>query len=205
MAVDAHAPLPPVSTQVERLRELGLGLDADLPEVPGALVAIRHDAVPVDRLAALLTRGKQRGFVVEDMTDVDEFVPIPEVDLPGSPLYLVTGIDRGDELLDWRPAEAHPHLVAAGRSPLTLHEGISWVLQRPEALADNRCFMTIGSRKPKPRGGYDARTPALWISRGTGRDGRERRNAPKVGWCWWNNKHTWLGFASCTERLGAGA
>ncbi|MFD0272242.1 DUF5701 family protein [Streptomyces sp. NPDC127106] len=27
---------------------------------------------------------------------------------------------------------------------------------------------------------------------GTGRDGRERRNAPKVGWCWWGNRHTWL-------------
>ncbi|MGW5065066.1 DUF5701 family protein, partial [Streptomyces cyaneofuscatus] len=28
------------------------------------------------------------------------------------------------------------------------------------------------------------RAPAIWISNGTGRDGGERRNAPKVGWCW---------------------
>ena len=64
-------------------------------------------------------------------------------------------------------------------------------------LEPNRCFMTIGSRKPKAKG-LDARTPAIWISGGTGRDGRERKGAPKVGWCWHNNRHTWLGFASTT-------
>ena len=60
--------------------------------------------------------------------------------------------------------------------------------------------MTVGSRKPKPNGSLDTRTPALWISNGTGRDGKERRNAPKVGWCWAGNRHTWLGFASAAER-----
>ncbi len=60
--------------------------------------------------------------------------------------------------------------------------------------------MTIGSRKPKARGGLDSRTPALWISNGTGRDGTERKAAPKVGWCWAGNRHTWLGFASADAR-----
>ena len=46
----------------------------------------------------------------------------------------------------------------------------------------------------------DARTPALWISNGTGRDGAANRNAPKVGWCWAGNRHTWLGFASAAHR-----
>ncbi|MEU6665540.1 DUF5701 family protein [Streptomyces sp. NPDC046727] len=49
----------------------------------------------------------------------------------------------------------------------------------------------------------EARTPAIWISNGTGRDGRERRDAPKVGWCWAGNRHTWLGFASATGRRTA--
>ena len=40
------------------------------------------------------------------------------------------------------------------------------------------------------------------ISNGTGRDGAQRKNAPKVGWCWWNNRHTWLGFASTAGRIG---
>ena len=59
--------------------------------------------------------------------------------------------------------------------------------------------MTIGTRKRTPKG-LDTRTPALWISGGTGRDGKERKGAPKVGWCWAGNRHTWLGFASATGR-----
>jgi hypothetical protein len=61
--------------------------------------------------------------------------------------------------------------------------------------------MTIGSRLRKVNGTLDARTPALWISNGTGRDGPANRNAPKLGWCWAGNRHTWLGFASASERL----
>lgn len=46
----------------------------------------------------------------------------------------------------------------------------------------------------------DARTPAVWISSGTGHDGAHNRNAPKVGWSWAGNRHTWLGFASAARR-----
>jgi len=65
--------------------------------------------------------------------------------------------------------------------------------------------MTIASRVRKGAR-LDARTPAIWISGGTGRDGRENRDAPKVGWCWAGNRHTWLGFAStgATTRPGEG-
>ena len=62
------------------------------------------------------------------------------------------------------------------------------------------CFLTIGSRPVKAGGRLDARTPALRISNGTGRDGAARRHAPKVGWCWAGNRHTWLGFASAASR-----
>ena len=61
--------------------------------------------------------------------------------------------------------------------------------------------MTIGSRNPTGATQVDARCPAIWISRGTGRDGPTRRNAPKVGWCWAGNRHTWLGHASAASRL----
>lgn len=204
----------PGSRQVERLRTLGLEARLDLQSLdPGpppseqAILAIHHDAVPAADLALLLNRDGKPGFVVEDMTDLAEFVPVPGVmdsatPVPDRPLYWIDGLDRGDDLLNWSPEEAAPELAARGRSPLTLHEGISWLLQHPEILEPNACFMTIGSRKPKarPKGAYDARTPALWISGGTGRDGRERKDAPKVGWCWWRNRHTWLGFASLTSR-----
>ncbi|RSM85893.1 hypothetical protein DMH25_44120 [Streptomyces sp. WAC 01325] len=41
--------------------------------------------------------------------------------------------------------------------------------------------MTIGSRLRKANGTLDARTPAIWISNGTGRDGRERRESGQGG------------------------
>lgn len=141
------------------------------------------------------------------MTDLDEFVPVESVSLPDRPLYVVRGVDRGDAMLNWSPDEAMAAIAAQGRSPLTISEGIGWLLQQPERLEPNRCFMCVASRKPKPasarsgRGGaLDARTPAIWISGGTGRDGRNRRGAPKVGWCWAGNRHTWLGFASASGR-----
>ena len=118
------------------------------------------------------------------MADVDEFTPIPEAAPPADSVYVVTGVDRGDHLANWSPDEALPEIVTAGRTPLTLSEGIHWLLQQPAALERNKCFMTIGSRRRNEKNKLDARTPAIWISNGTGRDGATNRNAPKVGWCW---------------------
>lgn len=192
--------------QVRRLVDLGLppeitDHDPGRPPSDDAVLAIHHDVVPASELAPLLRLGDKPGFVVVDLTDLADFVPIDSVRIPGQPLYWLEGVDRGDDLRDWSSEEAGPELAARGRSPLTVHEGISWLLQQPQMLEPNACFMTIGSRKPKPTGGFDARTPAIWISGGTGRDGRENRGAPKVGWCWWRNRHTWLGFASTTDRV----
>ncbi|NJP49240.1 hypothetical protein HCJ93_03905 [Streptomyces sp. SBST2-5] len=213
----AFAPeLPALTVQAERLIELGVHEIAGLPadrlrsfaktvEVPadpsGTLLAVHPEAAPASALAPLLSREGKPGFVVTDMLDVDEFAPLDSVTLPEGPLYLVTGIDRGDHMADWSPDEALPALTEESRTPLVLTEGLHWVLQQPGALERNHCFMTIGSRLRKANGTLDSRTPAIWISNGTGRDGRERRNAPKVGWCWAGNRHTWLGFASATGRL----
>ena len=63
-----------------------------------------------------------------DLTDLDEFEPIDGLALPTQPLYLVSGVDRGDDLLNWSPDEALPELALRGRRPLTVNEGISWLL-----------------------------------------------------------------------------
>lgn len=101
---------------------------------------------------------------------------------------------------NWSPAEAQNAMSKAGRTPFTVVEGVHWAVQLPAALERNACFMMIGSRRRKAKG-FDARTPALWLSNGTGRDGRDRKGSPKLGWCWWNNRHTWLGFASGARRV----
>ncbi len=201
----------PLSEQVDRLIDLGVpalaGLDPDAFRelavgLPDGVLVVHPDLVPASRLAPLLCLNDKPGFVVVDMPDLDEFAPRADLDVPAAPLYVVAGIDRGDDMLNWSPDEALPAIETRGRTPLTISEGICWLLQEPERLERNRCFMTIASRKPGPRG-LDARTPAIWISGGIGRDGRERKGAPKVGWCWSGNRHTWLGFASATERRAA--
>lgn len=164
------------------------------------VLAIHPDFIPPSRLAPLMTRAGKPGFVVVDMTDLDAFTPVPGVDVPDAPFYWLAGVERGDELRNWSPTEAAAELAARGRSPLTIGEGISWLLQCPERLEPNACFMTIASRLSKPKG-LDSRVPAVWISGGTGRDGRENKGAPKVGWCWANNRHTWLGFGSAASRV----
>jgi uncharacterized protein DUF5701 len=201
--------LPSLPEQAERLIDLGVhnlaGMPVerlrDVPDEPASLLVIHPGLVPASTLAPLLRVNDKPGFVVTDMADVDEFVPIASVTVPNAPLYLVCELDRGDAMANWSPDEALPAIAEAGRTPLTLTEGLHWLLQRPDVLQRNHCFMTIGSRRRKPDGALDARTPAVWISNGTGRDGAVNRNAPKVGWCWAGNRHTWLGFASAGGRL----
>jgi hypothetical protein len=85
------------------------------------------------------------------------------------------------------PEDALPKIESKGRSPLTIEEGIAFVTQFPEAVAPNRGFSLAGSRAG------DRRVMAFWIS----------KKRPKLGWCWAGAPHTWLGTASCGERVGA--
>jgi hypothetical protein len=197
-----------VESQLQRLTGLGVpelaGLDvrrcADgLPDEPGAVLVVHPSLLPAATLATLLWSNGRPGFVVDDLRDLDQFEPAGGVTVPDRPLYLVHDVDRGDDLRNRSPNEALPAIAGRGRSPLTISEGISWLLQEPERLERNHCFMTIGSRKRKGTA-LDTRTPAVWISGGTGRDGKENKGAPKVGWCWAGNRHTWLGFASAAAR-----
>jgi hypothetical protein len=199
---------PPLSEQVQRLIDLGLPAIAGISEEelrtrastlrgrPDSILVVGPDIATPSELAPLLTRGGKRGTVVDDLSDLDDFAAHPQLDACADGFSLVHGLERGDDLANRTPDEALPEIIARGRRPLTINEGISWVLQQPELLAPNHCFMTIASRRRKPDGTLDARVPALWISGGTGRDGRARRGAPKLGWCWAGNRHTWLGHAS---------
>ncbi|MDZ7886767.1 MAG: DUF5701 family protein [Mycobacterium sp.] len=175
------------------------GYAAALPDEPGAVIAVHPRLAAARALAPLLRHDDKAGFVVTDLTDLEAFEPIAGVAIPDTPLYLVHDVDRGDDMRNWSPQESLPVIAERERTPMTIAEGISWLLQEPERLEAQHCFMTIASRKPA-RGGLDARTPAIWISGGTGRDGIANRGAPKVGWCWAGNRHTWLGMASVSRR-----
>jgi hypothetical protein len=200
-----------IAEQIQRLIDAGVAdvanispahlaaLAERLPEEPDAIVAVHPKLVPARQLVALLRNHGKPGFVVADMTDLEHFEPITTIEIPDHSLYLVHDINRGDDMRNWSPNEALPAITQLGRTPLTINEGISWLLQEPKLLEPNHCFMTIGSRK-KTGNRLDTRTPAIWISGGTGRDGTANKHAPKLGWCWADNRHTWLGFAHARNR-----
>ncbi|MFF3867957.1 DUF5701 family protein [Micromonospora sp. NPDC001898] len=180
---------------VTPLRAAAVAGAAELPppteaRVPFLLVVTR-DLVPVpDRLALTTLAGKRRpGFLDKNfpLADLPGFEPVKELELPAGPAYLLFDVDRGEEFRNVTPAAAVDAMAARDRLPITIDEGIALVTQFPAALASNRCFSLVGSRCG------DRRVPALWISQG----------APKLGWCWHGNPHTWLGSASARpERIG---
>jgi hypothetical protein len=167
---------------VERLAELPA--PSGPARVPFVLVAPipRQEAVPL-----LDLRGKP-GFTDMTTDDLARFGPTEHVSVPAGAAYLLADVDTGRASLNVTPDDALPALLAEGRSPLTIDEGIALVMHRPELLRKNNCFSLLGSRCG------DRRVPALWI-KGTGQ--------PRLGWCWAGNPHTWLGSASCGGRLGA--
>lgn len=117
----------------------------------------------------------------------EDFLPTADLGLPAGEAYLLLGLDRGNSTLNEVPVDAKKRLAMQGRSPVTVEEGTCVLLQWPLFLQPNRCFMMLGSRCG------DRRVPAWWLSSG----------APRLGWCWEGNPHTWLGFASCLRRSPA--
>ena len=142
-----------------------------------------------EQLVPLMTLAGGTRAGVLDRNHGDEgltpYRSLPELQVPDDAPYLLVDVDRGEEFCGVRPRDAVQTITSRHRSPLTILEGIVLQLLRPELLQPNRCFMLAGSRRG------DKRVPALWIS----------EKAPKLGWCWEGNPHTWLGTASARERV----
>ncbi|MFF4809391.1 DUF5701 family protein [Micromonospora chersina] len=177
------------------LRGAAAARAADLPaptdgRVPFLLVTTR-ELVPVQERIALTTlAGKRKPGILDrnfPADDLPTFDPIKELEVPAGPAYLVFDVDRGEEYRNQPPSTALADMTERGRLPITIDEGLAFVTLHPPALASNRCFSLVGSRCG------DKRVPALWISQG----------APKLGWCWFGNPHTWLGSATADPvRVG---
>ena len=181
---------PELRDRLEPLRSAAEELEsaASPSRVPFVLVVTRdvvspYDTVPLLRLAGSTKPGRVDRNHGEG--DLDGYHPIEGCEPPAA-AYLLVGVERGEEFCNVRPEDATRTIRRRGRSPLTIDEGIALVAQVPETLEKNKCFMLAGSRR------HDRRVPALWIS----------ERAPKLGWCWDGNPHTWLGTASASERRG---
>jgi hypothetical protein len=153
--------------------------------IPFVLVLPRAALPPSAAVTTLHVNG-HRTTLAKGMDDLDRFAPIDGIDVPEG-LYAAVDVRRGDEYRGRTPEDGLAGIAAERRSPLTLDEGLALVTAHPEALEKNHCFQTPGSRAG------DRRVPGIWLS------GR----APRVGFCWVGNHHTWLGVASCAHRVGA--
>jgi hypothetical protein len=179
--------------QVQALIDRGLIDDGTVAEparpaepVERSVLVLARDVVPVaDAAARIERRGKPVVLGQLEPEDLATYAPIDAVRVPSAPAYLAVDVDLGAESRNVRPEDALRDILAAGRSPLTIDEGIALVLQQPEVIARNWGFSAAGSRRG------DQRVPAFWISEGR----------PKLGWCWDRNPHTWLGTASCAGRV----
>ncbi|OLT11211.1 hypothetical protein BJF79_04680 [Actinomadura sp. CNU-125] len=181
------APLRPVAVDA-----------GNLGHEPGAgrlsfLLVVQRQVVPIEQtMPRTALHGKDKpGFVDRSFEpgSLERFVATEETDLPDGPAYLLFDIERGEEFCGAVPNDAMDTISARGRTLLTIEEGVAMITQFPEVLVKNKCFSLGGSRCG------DRRVPAIWIS----------QKAPKLGWCWEGNPHTWLGMASADHRGGVRA
>ena len=153
-----------------------------------AVLVVTDRLIPVEqRVDALRWNAGDRKGVVDPNhgpEGLKGYRPLPGLDVPDESVYLLVDVERGDSFRGETPDEAVGILESRGRSPLTIDEGVSLAALHPEALESNHCFMLAGSSRG------DRRVPALWIA----------DRAPKLGWCWKGNRHSWLGIASTARR-----
>ncbi|MER6165928.1 DUF5701 family protein [Streptomyces violaceorubidus] len=156
--------------------------------VPFVLV-VGRELAPIERTLPLTTLhgGRLPGFVDRTFEpgSLERFVATGPTRPPGAGgVHLLFDVERGEEFCGVVPGDAMATVAERGRTLLTIEEGVALLTLVPETLVKSKCFSLGGSRCG------DRRVPALWIS----------KRAPKLGWCWEGNPHTWLGMASAGAR-----
>lgn len=152
------------------------------------VIVVKSNLVTLEQAMARTQKDEKNGVTILRPLTSQDFKTTDDVAIPDSMAYLLVDIDRGKENINMSPNEAMKLIKDAGRSPLTINEGIAIVTHCPDFLIKNNCFSLLASRT-----GQDQRVPAIWIN---------AKKEPNLGWCWDGNPHTWLGSASCAKRIG---
>lgn len=151
------------------------------------VIVIKSTLIPIEQMMEKVNLKGQPGITKLYPLTSNDFENVKDIVIPEQNAYLLVDIDRGQETRNMPPQQALPLIQIAGRSPLTIDEGVAIVTQVPHFLMRNNCFSLLASRHQG-----DQRVPALWIN---------AAKSPNLGWCWDGNPHTWLGSASCKSRL----
>jgi hypothetical protein len=178
---DAAAPL---RSKLESLELQDVDLDNGI--LPFVIV-VKSSVTSAEEMMGLVEKDGKKGVTILRPHTSGNFKTIDEIAIPKEEIYILVDIDRGKTNINLPPNEAMAVIKDAGRSPLTIDEGIAIVTQFPEFLIKNNCFSLLASRT-----GTDKRVPAIWIN---------GKKEPNLGWCWDGNPHTWLGSASCLKRV----
>jgi len=152
------------------------------------VIVVKSELVTAEKIMNIVEKDGKKGVTILRPHTSENFKVIEGVEIPEGMIYLLMDIDRGMQNINLPPSKAMEMIKQAGRSPLTIDEGIAIVTQFPEFLMKNNCFSLLASRT-----GSDQRVPAIWIN---------AKKEPNLGWCWDGNPHTWLGSASAVKRKG---
>ncbi|HSE09383.1 MAG TPA: DUF5701 family protein [Nocardioidaceae bacterium] len=178
---------------VEPLREQVAVIEATGPDptdsaaddrIPFLLVVRSSLVATVDAVARWSVRGKAGWTDME--AELSGYQPLEDLAVPDDRVYLLLDVDTGRDTLGVSPDDALPKIRAAGRTPLTVDEGVALVTHFPDVFTSHNAFQALGSRA------QNKRVPSFWVSKG----------APRLGWCWAGNPHSWLGAASAGGRVG---
>lgn len=150
------------------------------------VIVIKSPSITAEEAMSRVIKNNIKGVANLRPLKADDFKTIEDINIPEGPAYLLIDIDRGKGTLNIPPSEAINNINKAGRSPLTINEGVTIATLFPEFLIKNNCFSLLGSRT-----GKDKRVPAIWIN---------AKKEANLGWCWNGNPHTWLGSASTATR-----
>lgn len=181
---DFSAKIELLKTKLESLSLPEINLEkGNLPFV----LVVKTQQLSSEKMMSLVEKNGKKGVTKLRPYTSQDFKTIDEVLIPEEMIYLLVDIDRGKQNINLPPNEALGIIKRAGRSPLTIDEGIAIMTHFPEFLIKNNCFSLLASRT-----GKDQRVPAIWIN---------TEKQPNLGWCWDGNPHTWIGSASCSTRI----
>lgn len=186
--------LPRFLKQIADLRNRVCELDATQNGTTGnipVVVVLRPQVADYATLMSQLQHKGRNGYVEMTPETPEAFHDVDSLAVPDTDVYALWDVDTGRSMLNISPRDSVEIIEIAGRTPLTMYEGVQCVLAVPEILSDKQRFNAI--QMPGSRIDGELRAPSVWISKG----------APRLGWCWSGNIHTWMATASCASRVHA--
>lgn len=173
-----------------RVSNLATSVEARVGNIP-LVIILNQENLQYQKLMGQLSHKGHDGYVEMTPKNPEDFRNISSLAIPDADFYVLWDVDTGTSILNFSPSDSMEVLKSAEREPLTMNEGLFCALAVPELLTDKLRFNCI--QMPGSRIEDDQRVPSIWLSKG----------APRLGWCWFGNIHTWLATVSCKSRLFA--